>query len=359
MVCAGCDELLRHSPPGPASRQPSAEPSDTTGGPLLTVREAEKILAAADPAHGREIHHEVRAALDGDTEALNILGMRFSAGEGLPKDQRAGPSLWARAAMRGSAIAITRLGYSYALGDGVPQDHITSVRLFQEAAELGSISAMEELGRAYRDGIGVESDQKLAADWYRQAAERRATESSVKSWCVLKVASDKEDQVRDTLERKVKAENLTDIIGRLMVPRERVKKVKAGKRQVAEKKIYPGYVFVEMQLNSDGTIPERAWYAFKETAGAGDFIGHKNKPDRMGAKEVEKLIADADGPDAGPAVKVEFLKGDAVKVREGPFENFEGVVDEIFPDKGMVRVVVAIFGRDTPLEMEYWQLEKP
>ena len=184
------------------------------------------------------------------------------------------------------------------------------------------------------------------------------TESSMKHWCVLKVASNKEDQVRDTLERKIKAENLTDIIGRLLVPRERVKKVKAGQQKVAENKTYPGYVFVEMELNSDGTIPERAWYVFKEAAGAGDFIGQKNKPDRMGAKEVEKLIADSEKLEAGPAVKVEFLKGDAVKVREGPFENFEGAVDEIFPDKGMVRVIVTIFGRATPLELEYWQLEK-
>jgi transcriptional antiterminator NusG len=192
----------------------------------------------------------------------------------------------------------------------------------------------------------------------QQITERQVTETSTKHWCVLKVASNKEDQVRDTLERKVKAENLTDIIGRLLVPRERVKKVKAGQQKVAENKTYPGYVFVEMELNSDGTIPERAWYVFKETAGAGDFIGHKNKPDRMAAKEVEKLIADAEKPEAGPAVKVEFLKGDGVKVREGPFENFEGVVDEIFPDKGMVRVIVTIFGRATPLELEYWQLEK-
>ncbi len=184
------------------------------------------------------------------------------------------------------------------------------------------------------------------------------TESSGKHWYVLKVASNKEDQVRDALDRKVKAENLTDIIGRLLVPRERVKKVKAGQQKVAETKTYPGYVFVEMELNSDGTIPERAWYLFKETAGAGDFIGQLNKPERMKAKEEEKLVADSEKPEISATVKVEFLKNDAVKVKEGPFENFEGTVDEIFPDKGMVRVIVTIFGRATPLELEYWQLEK-
>ncbi|MGC8552681.1 MAG: transcription termination/antitermination protein NusG [Phycisphaerae bacterium] len=189
-----------------------------------------------------------------------------------------------------------------------------------------------------------------------------ATEQSVTNpamqWFVLRVASNREDQVRDALERKVKIENLGEIIGRVLVPRERVKRVKAGQQKVSEHKLYPGYVFVEMILNKDGTIKEKAHYLFHETQGVGDFIGQKNKPEPISEKEKEKILAEAEKPDAGPAVKVEFAKGDAVKIKEGPFENFEGSVDEIFPDKGVVRVIVTIFGRATPLELEYWQLEK-
>lgn len=181
---------------------------------------------------------------------------------------------------------------------------------------------------------------------------------ATKQWFVLKVASNREDQVRETLERKVKMENLGDIIGRILVPRERIKRVKSGQHKVAEHKLYPGYVFIEMEIETDGSIPERAWYLFKETQGVGDFIGQKNKPTPMAGKEIEKILAEAEKPESGPAVKVEFQKGDPVKIREGPFENFEGVVDEIFPDKGLVRVIVTIFGRATPLELEYWQLEK-
>ncbi len=177
-------------------------------------------------------------------------------------------------------------------------------------------------------------------------------------WFVLKVASNREDYVRDKLERKIKSEGLDDLIGRVLVPRERVKRVKSGQQKVAEHKLYPGYVFVEMVLEKDGKIPERAWYAFRDIQGAGDFIGERNKPSPMGAKEVEKIIAEAEKPDAGSSVKVEFRKGDQVKIREGPFESFEGEVDEINSEKGLVRVIVSIFGRSTPLELEYWQLEK-
>src|ERR1051325_4256022 len=124
--------------------------------------------------------------------------------------------------------------------------------------------------------------------------------TATKNWYVLRVASNREDQVRDALERKVKIEGLEDLIGRIIVPTERIKRVKQGQQKVAERKLYPGYVFVE----------------------------------------------------------VEVKKGDPIKIKEGPFENFEGTVDEIFPDKGVVRVIVTIFGRATPLELEYWQLEK-
>jgi transcriptional antiterminator NusG len=183
-----------------------------------------------------------------------------------------------------------------------------------------------------------------------------------KNWYVLRVASNREDQVRDALERKVKIENLGDLIGRIIVPKERIKRIRDGQQKIAETKRYPGYVFVEMELNNDGTIPERSYYLFKDTQGVGDFIGQRNKPSAMSPDEVTKMLQDQERAESqagsGGQVKVEFKKGDPIKIKEGPFENFEGTVDEIFPDKGMVRVIVTIFGRATPLELEYWQLEK-
>jgi len=185
--------------------------------------------------------------------------------------------------------------------------------------------------------------------------------TATKQWYTLRVASNREDQVRDALERKVKIEGLEDLIGRIIVPTERIKRVKQGQQKVAERKLYPGYVFVEMEVNSDGTIPERAYYLFKDTQGVGDFLGQRNKPESLRTDEVAKMLQDvekAESQGGSGQVKVEFKKGDPIKVKEGPFENFEGTVDEIFPDKGVVRVIVTIFGRATPLELEYWQLEK-
>jgi transcriptional antiterminator NusG len=188
-------------------------------------------------------------------------------------------------------------------------------------------------------------------------AELQVTESTMQ-WFVLRVASNREDEVRKALEHKVKLENLGEIIGRILVPRERIKHIKAGQQKVAERKLYPGYVFVEMQLRPDGSMDDRAWYLFKEIQGVGDFLGQPRRPDPLKPKDAERIVTEAEKPEAGPTVKVDFQKGDEVKIREGPFENFEGQVDEIFPDKGQVRVIVTIFGRATPLELEYWQLEK-
>jgi len=183
-------------------------------------------------------------------------------------------------------------------------------------------------------------------------------------WFVLKVASNREDAVRDALERKIKIEGLNDIIGRVLVPTERSKSVKQGHVRHIERKLYPGYVFVEMFLNKDGTVIERAHFMFRDVQGCGDFIGQRAekgtqaKPLPMQPKDVDNMLKIIEKGEGGAHVKVEFSKGDQVKIREGPFENFEGAVEEIFPDKGVVRVIVTIFGRSTPLDLEYWQVEK-
>ena len=178
-----------------------------------------------------------------------------------------------------------------------------------------------------------------------------------KKWLVLRVASNKEDTVRETLQRKVKIEGLEEYVGRILVPSERVKRIKGGQQRVQQRKLYPGYVFVEMALEPDGSIPQKPWFTIKETAGVGDFIGALGKPTPMRDHDVEKMLVQAEKLEDIPSLNIEFKKGHEVKIREGPFENFEGVVDEILQDKGVVRVIVTIFGRATPLELEYWQLE--
>lgn len=178
------------------------------------------------------------------------------------------------------------------------------------------------------------------------------------NWYVLRVAANKEDRVREALERKIKIEQLEENVGRVLVPTQREKRIRGGSARVVHRKLYPGYVFVEMATDEDGRIPERVWFVIKETTGVGDFIGSGGKPSPMPMHDVEKMLAAAVRPEEGATLaNLAFKKGDRVKVNEGPFENFEGVVDEINTQKGTVRVIVTIFGRATPIEIEYWQVE--
>lgn len=178
-------------------------------------------------------------------------------------------------------------------------------------------------------------------------------------WYVLRVASNCEDRVCEALTRKVKIEHLEDRIGRILVPTQREKRMRAGVARVFDRKLYPGYVFVEMATEEDGSIPEDVWFLVRETMSVGDFIGSDGKPTPMKPHDVEKMLAVVEKSAEQPTLAgmAGMKKGDAIKVKEGPFENFEGEIDEVFPDKGQVRVIVSIFGRATPIELEYWQIE--
>ena len=178
------------------------------------------------------------------------------------------------------------------------------------------------------------------------------------NWFVLRVASNKENSVRETLLRKIKIEGFEHLVNRILVPTEKHKTIKAGKQRITQKLLYPGYVFVEMKLEDDGRIPQDVFFLIKETTGVGDFIGTAGRPAPMEHHEIEKMLAASKAPEESPQVKMEYQKGDHIKIKEGAFENMEGTVDELLPDQGKVRVIVTIFGRATPLEIEYWQIER-
>lgn len=200
------------------------------------------------------------------------------------------------------------------------------------------------------DGDGEEKPFDPATDlpMYREGMD----------WFVLRVASNKETYVRETLMRKVQIEGLLERVGRIMVPTEKTKTLKGGKARITETKLYPGYIFVEMKLESDGRIPQDVFFLIKETTGVGDFVGTAGRPTPMAPHEVEKMLFDSRRPEETPTVKMEFDVGDSVTITEGPFESYEGTVDEVLPDKGLVRVLVTIFGRQAPIELEYWQIQK-
>lgn len=234
-------------------------------------------------------------------------------------------------------------------------DQQTEVQAPPEQAEGDAAPEQAQTDETDQQQRQAPPDQVQAED---QISEEEPMVTPGMNWFVLRVASNKESYVRRTLLRKIKIEGYEHLVNRILVPTEKEKTIKAGKQKVVEKKLYPGYVFVEMKLEDDGRIPQDVFFLIKETTGVGDFIGTAGKPVPMTMPEIEKMLLASKPPEEQPEVRMEFVKGDHVKIREGPFENMEGTVDELLPDQGKVRVIVTIFGRSTPIELEYWLIER-
>ena len=185
------------------------------------------------------------------------------------------------------------------------------------------------------------------------AASPGAGEEEIrKEWYILKVQSNREESIKEGLMRRVRAAGLERYFGDCIVPTEMVSEFKGGKKRVTKRKLYPGYLVVHMAINDD------TWYLVRETTGIGDFTGSVGRPTPMLPQDVQKILAKTEEkPDEQPKLKISFKKGDRVKINEGTFENFEGEVDTIDEGNGRVSVMINIFGRSTPVELEYWQIE--
>jgi transcription termination/antitermination protein NusG len=174
-----------------------------------------------------------------------------------------------------------------------------------------------------------------------------------KEWFILKVQSNREDSIADALQRRIAIEGLGEYFDEIIVPTEKVSEFKSGKKRVVKRKIYPGYIVVHMELNDD------TWFLVRETPGIGDFTGSGGKPVPMLPHEVNKIVAkQEDKTDETPRTVIPFNPGDRVRINEGTFENFEGDVEKIDGANGRVSIMINIFGRSTPVELEYWQVEK-
>ncbi|MCD6049754.1 MAG: nusG [Verrucomicrobia bacterium] len=177
-------------------------------------------------------------------------------------------------------------------------------------------------------------------------------------WFVIHTLSGQEQKVKDSIEKRIKPEEMGEYIHEVLVPMEKVAEVRNGKKTVTNRKLYPGYVFVHMILLDDNNRPiEKPWYFIRETQGIIGFVGGE-RPSPTPADEIESIksqIADAEDSERP---KVQFDVGETVKINDGPFLNFSGVIEEIEPERGKLKVTVNIFGRNTPVELEYWQVEK-
>jgi len=169
-------------------------------------------------------------------------------------------------------------------------------------------------------------------------------------WYVIHTYSGYENKVKTNLEHRITSMDMGDKIYQVLVPTEEEIEIKNGKRHPVERKVFPGYVLVEMIMGDD------SWYVVRNTPGVTSFVGSGNKPTPLTDGEVRAILRQIK-LDA-PKYKVAFTKGEAVRVTDGPFTDLHGVVDEVNPERNKVKVLVSIFGRETPVELDFLQIEK-
>lgn len=173
-----------------------------------------------------------------------------------------------------------------------------------------------------------------------------------KHWYVIHTYSGFESKVKANIEQRAKVFGLTDKIVKVLVPTEEVVEIKRGKKKITPQKFFPGYVLIEMAMDDE------SWHLIKNTPKVTGFVGASARPTPLNDSEVEEILQQIQAGTEKPKPKSVFQKGDKIRVIEGPFINFTGTIDEINPDRGKLKVMVAIFGRLTPVELEYFQVEK-
>ncbi|MBU1163164.1 MAG: transcription termination/antitermination protein NusG [Proteobacteria bacterium] len=171
-------------------------------------------------------------------------------------------------------------------------------------------------------------------------------------WYIVHVYSGFENKVKLALEERIASSSHSDKFGEVLVPTEQIVELVKGKRKESSRKFYPGYILVRMELNDE------TWHIVNDTAKVTGFLGGREKPSSLSDDEAEKILGRMEAGRLKPKPKFFFETGDEIRVIDGPFTNFNGIVDEVNPEKGKIRVLVTIFGRSTPVELEFVQVAK-
>lgn len=174
----------------------------------------------------------------------------------------------------------------------------------------------------------------------------------MKKWYVVHTQTGFEDRVKKALSAKIAGAGMGEKVGRVVIPTEQISEIRSGKKRVSERRFFPGYILVEMDMDD-------ASYSFIKTIpGVTGFIGTGKHPTPLPPAEVDSILKKTEETKLKPSPKVIFEKGESIRVKEGPFMNFNGAIEDVHPDKGKIKVNISIFGRSTPVELEYWQVEK-
>jgi len=178
------------------------------------------------------------------------------------------------------------------------------------------------------------------------------TQRAPKLWYIIHTQTGQELKVKSNLDGKLQQGLGTEWISKVLVPTERVAEVRGGKKRISERKFFPGYLLVEMEMTDE------SWHLVRTTPGVTGFIGYGRKPAPLSDEEVSEIMRQTEERKDKPAPRVTFQKGEGVRVIEGPFTNFSGAIEEVNTTRGKLKVLVSIFGRQTPVELEFWQVER-
>jgi transcriptional antiterminator NusG len=198
--------------------------------------------------------------------------------------------------------------------------------------------------------LGKEEQGEPAQEPAAEEGEEQEPKEGGRNWFVIHSYSGYENKVKKNLEHRIESLGMRDKIFEVVVPTEEEIELKDGQRRTVERRIFPGYILVDMIMDED------SWYVVRNTPGVTGFVGSIRKPTPLRQRDVDKILRRMRAET--PKVKVSFRPGQKVRICDGPFEDFVGAVDDIYPDKGKVRILVSFFGRETPVELDFLQVEK-
>jgi transcriptional antiterminator NusG len=204
----------------------------------------------------------------------------------------------------------------------------------------------------YIDALAPESEDQAELPAHAEPIAEAPAQPSTKQWYIIHTYSGFENKVQDSLRTRADAFGFADKIGQILIPTEEVVELRNGKKVTSKRLVYPGYVLVEMEMN------DALWHEIKNTPRVTGFVGGGNQPVPLSPDEVNAILYRQTSSAERPRPKMTFEKNDSVRIIDGPFANFSGKVDEVNSERGTLRVMVTIFGRATPVELEFLQVEK-
>ena len=233
-----------------------------------------------------------------------------------------------------------------------PEEAAPDVAAESEPADVEAVSESEPEAVTAEAAVPAEAEPAAEEEPAAPAPAPAYDESSPKKWFIIHTYSGFENKVKESLQTRSEAFGFADKIGQILIPTEEVVELRNGKKVTSRRLVYPGYVLVEMEMNDE------LWHAVKNTPRVTGFVGGGNSPVPLSADEVNQILDRQASSAERPRPKMTFEKNDSVRIVDGPFANFSGKVDEVNTERGTLRVMVTIFGRSTPVELEFLQVEK-